>query len=594
MIENIKLLSSDGKYWLPTTIERAENRIRFIQSPFALKDEIKSMEGSHWHGYDDEPEQIWSVADSHRNNFQLAYLMGKNPYAHWEKPIIEHTYERPLMSHQKLMTDFMLTRHYGILAADAGVGKTLSAIELMERSGSTDWWYVAPKSAIQAVLKEFEKWHISFRPKMLTYEAMRATMKKWPGGQAPLGVIFDESQRLKSWKSQRTKCALYLADAIRDEHGEDGYVFPMSGTPAPKSPVDWHSQMEIACPGFLKEGSEKAFKWRLGIFEKQQKEQGFFWDRVSWKDDSSKCNLCGKSKEEHEGINDINHVWVESINEVEFLKERLEGAVLRVNKDVLNLPDKHYRVIECEVSSTLNRVASIIAENAPTAIQALTWLRELSDGFQYREEQDGTRVCSVCNGVGSSNDCDGCGGTGNVPNLIRVAKQVPCPKEQVLVDLLDENSDQGRLVIFAGFTGSIDRITGICLKEQWDVVQVDGRGWKVLTPNGPKTHEVPLDYWSDLKHERVAFVAHPQSGGLGLTLTESRMCVFYSNDFNPDSRSQAEDRIHRKGTDVNKGATIVDIIHLPTDLKVREVLRDNRKLELLSLGEVTDVFGVPT
>jgi hypothetical protein len=102
-----------------------------------------------------------------------------------------------------------------------------------------------------------------------------------------------------------------------------------------------------------------------------------------------------------------------------------------------------------------------------------------------------------------------------------------------------------------------------------------------------------LDYWADLENNiRVAFVAHPQSGGLSVTLTEARMSVFWSNDFNPESRSQAEDRIHRIGMDENRGATIVDLIHLPTDLHVREVLRDNRRLELLTMGEIQKVLGV--
>jgi hypothetical protein len=83
----------------------------------------------------------------------------------------------------------------------------------------------------------------------------------------------------------------------------------------------------------------------------------------------------------------------------------------------------------------------------------------------------------------------------------------------------------------------------------------------------------------------VAFVAHPQSGGLSLNLTEARMAVFYSNDFNPESRSQAEDRVHRMGMDENRGCKIVDIFHLPSDTRVRQILRDNRKLELMTMGE---------
>jgi SNF2 family DNA or RNA helicase len=188
--------------------------------------------------------------------------------------------------------------------------------------------------------------------------------------------------------------------------------------------------------------------------------------------------------------------------------------------------------------------------------------------------------------------CSTCDGSGKVPHMVRETKEIKCPKDQAVRDLLEENEDQGRLVIFAGFQGSIDRIVKICHKKQWDVVKVDGRGWKIQTCDGekPPRKMKPLDYWADLSNERVVFVAHPASGGMGLTLTESRMAVFYSNDFTPESRSQAEDRIHRPGIDMNKGATIVDLFHLGTDQKVLNVLRDNRRLEKLTLGEVKEML----
>jgi len=185
--------------------------------------------------------------------------------------------------------------------------------------------------------------------------------------------------------------------------------------------------------------------------------------------------------------------------------------------------------------------------------------------------------------------CSVCEGTGKVPRIVRETKTVPCPKEKVVVDLLEENEEQGRIVIFAGFQGSVDRVRATCLAQKWDVVQVDGRGWKVFT-HRDATHQLwgvkALAYWKDMSKPRVAFVGHPQSGGLGLTLTEARTLVYYSNDFNPESRSQSEDRIHRMGMDENLGATIVDIFHLPTDAHVRSVLKKNRKLELMTLGEV--------
>lgn len=624
-IEEIKLITTTKKgthIKVPATIERKEGRIFFIKSPFALKDEIKAMKGSRWHGFiPEDNRKMWSVEDCTRNNFQFEFMQGGNPYANWDQPLKNFGYSRPLYDHQRLMADHCLTYHYKILAAEMGVGKSLSAIEVMEKSGHEDWWYIAPKSGLAAVDREFSKWGLTVQPTLMTYARLRILMERWEKGEpAPKGVIFDESSRLKSPTAKRTLAAQKLADAIRAEWGWDGFVILMSGTPAPKSPIDWWAQCEVCYPGFLREGSAKAFEWRLGIFQKMMTASGEFNKRVAWKDDPRKCNICGKYADDpiHDadpvfGEGDDAHQWIESKDEVSFMFQRLDGLVLPLaKKDCLSIPDKIYREIKLEPTSTLKRVAKALAKAAPTAIQGLTWLRELSDGFQYREKQVGMIECPVCNGEGTCDQwrtkmdeeteevisykvhdtCEKCGGEGQIPNMVRETKNIKTPKDQAVRDLLEENEDQGRIVIFGGFQGSIDRIVDICHREHWNVVKVDGRGWKVLphsdmkVPRGIK----PLDYWADLDNERVAFVAHPASGGMGLTLTEARMAVFYSNDFMPESRSQAEDRIHRPGIDENKGATIVDLFHLGTDRKVLGVLRDNRRLEKMTLGEFQEML----
>ena len=86
-------------------------------------------------------------------------------------------------------------------------------------------------------------------------------------------------------------------------------------------------------------------------------------------------------------------------------------------------------------------------------------------------------------------------------------------------------------------------------------------------------------------YEKVAFVGHPKSAGMGLTLTASPVVIYYSNDFDMEARVQSEDRIHRIGLDMNRGATIIDLIHLSSDLKVLENLQKKRDLQSLSLGE---------
>jgi hypothetical protein len=620
---------------VPVILEFRGSRIVFRKSPFSLKDEIKAMAGSRWHGFDEEkPEKVWSVANCPRNLFQLRYLQGENVYEWFDRPLERHTYRRPLMPHQCDLADSGLTYHYQIWAAEMGVGKTLAAQETMEQSTAQLWYWVGPRSSLPNIAREFRIWGIdpALRVEMMTYESLVRVMDEWkPGQEVPQGVIFDEASRLKTWNRQRSQSAQKLADMIRKVYGDDGYVILMTGTPSPKSPADWWSLCEIAWPGFLREGSAEALKRRLGFFAERDFGQGARQTLRNWKDDAHKCNVCGmtilEGPHELDGVTEPEdyHEFVLSINEVAYLYERLRGlVVVKHKKDCLTLPDKRYRVVQCTPTPSTLRVAQALVNSAANSVTALTLLRELSDGFQYREVPDGVMKCPHCpdskgvveewydpddsGRVYQTTDlldpelvsrlekqevpCPRCDGSGEVAKLTRMAREVPCPKEAALKELLDENEEVGRVVVFAGFTGSVDRVVGICQREGWDVVRCDGHGFTAITHEGKVCREVaPLDYWSDLEgNPRVAFVAHPESGGMSLTLVEARMAVYWSNSFKPEYRVQSEDRIHRKGMDENLGCTIVDLIHLPTDQKVLDVIRENRRLELLTLGEVTGSF----
>lgn len=613
-------------------IEVADGRIFFIKSDFAFKDAIKAMRGSKWHGYDDEnARKIWSAEDCHRNWQTIRYLSGENIYAHFDQPLREWDYERPLMPHQKDMANSGLTYHYQIFGAEMGVGKSLSAQEVIEKSGESEWWWVGPKSSIPNLKREFRIWKFPFdkiNVEFLTYEGVVRKMDDWkPGDPVPNGVVFDESAKLKTWNAQRTRAASKLADLIRSTHGvEHGYVILMSGTPSPKSPVDWWAPCEIAWPGFLAEGSTKSFQERLAFTQAHTFDSGVTIKKLEgWRDDENKCKVCGEFAD-HPNHNEklCNdpcdfHKWEKSVNEVALLEQRLKGlAIIKHKKDCLHLPDKRYRRVYCKPSSSILRVAQAITQSANNALTGATLLRELSDGFQYKEVRDGTSKCQHCTGgkvfewsdpenpqrtyrsidildetvvaklVKTEVECPACGGTCEVPRYVRKTQELPCPKDKALKELLEENEEQGRIVIFAGFTGSVDRCVRLCQEEGWDVVRCDGTAFDVRTHEGTLvTDEEPLDYWANLeKHQRVAFVAHPESGGTSFTLTEARMAVYWSNTWKPDSRTQSEDRIHRIGADLNKGVLIVDLIHLPSDERVINVLRENRRLELLTMGEV--------
>lgn len=628
----------------PAKIEYKDGRIFFLKSPFSLKDEIKAMKNSRWHGYDEEnPRKIWSVEDCQRNRFQLAFLTGDNVYEWFDRDLVEHDFPdlycggelTPPMFHQYHLANAGLTYHYQIWAAEMGTGKTLAAMLVIMLSGIKKWWWIGPKTSLPNMRREFAKWGFDFSKieiVWMTYEENVRRMDDFkPGDEIPQGVIFDESSRCKGATSQRTRAAQMLADLIRQDFGFDGYVIEMSGTPSPKSPIDWWAQCEIAWPGFLKEGSPKALEHRLAFMVEKEYDTGVFKKREGWKDDERKCGVCGEFQEEGphvlDGIIDPEdfHEYEPSINEVSLMYERTSGlVVIKHKKDCLTLPDKRYRKVICKPSSSLLRVAGALTMSAPNVITGLTWLRELSDGFQYKEIKDGTSPCPHCPGslgkveewfdkdneertyesidmlfddvrsklVKREIDCPRCKGKKIVDKMIRIAREVPCPKEKALLADLERCEETGRIVIFAGFTGSVDRIAGICRKDGWSVVRCDGRGFEVTTLDGKEVKVIAeggddaLAFWADLQaNPRVAFVAHPESGGMSLTLVESRMCVFWSNSFKPEYRAQAEDRIHRKGMDENLGCEIVDYVHLPSDARVIEVIQSNRKLELMTMGE---------
>jgi len=591
-----------GKFKVPVTLEVTDSRITF-QFPFnrPLMAEIKMMKGHKWHGYDDNPRKVWSVANCYRNWFQIKYLSGMNPYEKYEQPLIEISdIKRPLFANQIEMIKHALTRKQVILACEMGLGKTLAAIEIMEHSGHEDWIWVGPRSALAAARVDFEKWGARVYPIFMTYDGLRKDVETgdiW----VPKGLILDESSKVKTPTTKRSQAASILVEEMRKKD-PDCYIVPMSGAPAPRSPADWWHQCEIACPGFLVEGDYNKFKRSLSIIVEKEGPSGVYPELVTWLDDERKCAKCGKIPEEHFDPLVADHEWTASKNEVARLYKRMNGLVLtQFKKDCLDLPDKHFVRHNVEPDKSTLRVLQLIKKNAKRTIEALIQIRELSDGFQYKDiPGDEKEQCPRCKGSGQVLDygnienpelliqCPMCNGERETPKTVRQVIEMPCPKDQLLIDLLDEYETIGRFVVFAGFQASIDRVVKICLRYKWDVIRVDGRGWNYYGESEVKGSAEMLKLFQSSDDKKVVFVGNPAAAGMGLTLTASPAAFFFSNSFNAEDRIQSMDRIHRPGMDLNMGAKIIDVIHLPVDEYILENLDKKMDLQALSLGQLKD------
>jgi hypothetical protein len=631
--QDVMLLTCTAKgRWLkaPATVvydKSAEPRIRFVKSDMLLKDEIKSMTGSKWHHEATHPH--WSIADSQRNRFQFEFLLGGNPYSWFDRPIEKQVYKREaLMTNQRDCGDQFCTYHSGIDAEEMGLGKTLAQIEHIERSGVDKWIWVTRANLINNTRRMFEYWQLSSKNavEVMSYEAFVRLENEGIKGDPVRGIVFDEASALKNPDNKRSSAAQRYSALMRSIYGHDAHVTLMTGTPAPKNPAEWWGLCEIAYPGFLREGSLKALDQRLGIFVDKEYMSGqkclqpvrdLNGNRL-FKDDEKRCSICGVMEHEHADwkqriMPDLlprDHDFRACKNEVAYLYERLKGLVfIRFKKDVLaELPEKTYRIVECKPQPSVVRSAKMIADGCETAMEALMKLRELSDGFQYVDKQHGETKCPSCvdgkvtdfvpdesgrDPVSFERPCYSCNGTGLVPNMVRETVDVGCPKDAALVELLEENDECGRLVVFGAFDGTLDRIQKVCHASGWAVVRCDGKGLRAYDEKGkPIIGVEPLDVWANRDaYPRVAWDANPESGGLGFTLVEAHMAAFYSNTYKTEYRAQGEDRIHRKGMDINKGCVIVDFVHLPSDMKVLTTLKENRRLEKMTLGELQLVLA---
>jgi len=611
-----------GRKLFPAKIALHEGRYYFkFRFNRALMNDLKRLSGAKWHGYDNPPMKCWSILDNEHNRFQLDYLKGNNPYSIYDSELQPIESERPLMSQQIEMASHILARRQCIIAGEMGTGKSLAGIEVMERSGFDDWWWVSSKSAIKSVQLELSKWKSRVKPRLLTYDNLKKVIKEWDGEPAPRGVFFDESARIKNRTSQRSQAAAHLAQSIREEYGEDGYVICMSGSPAPKAPTDWWNQAEVARPGFLVEGDEAKLRYRLCLIEnKESMHGGSYPHLITWYDNPDKCKKCGQLAESHDLTDPDSHDFAASTDEISFLYERLKGLVIvKLKKDCMDLPDKIYRPIIIEPSKSTLRTAQALAASATSTIKALTLLRELSDGFQYRKVKAGEETCGLCNGakiipvpkeaVADGEDvewvddcCPNCSGTGSQTKYERDTDYVNCPKIEVIRDLMEEHED-GRMVVYAGFTGSINLLCDTFKEKKWWVIRIDGTSWHLTNPEGDRVDDFDSALQAmdngypdirelKIKFPKLAVIGHPASGSEGLTFTASPSIIYYSNDFNGMYRLQSEDRIHRKGMDTNIGATIIDLYHLPTDEYVKRNLDGKKKLQAITMGAIVEALSV--
>ena len=349
-------------------------------------------------------------------------------------------------------------------------------------------------------------------------------------------IVVDESTRIKNPNATRSERARQLR-ALAE------YARIASGRPNPQSPLDFFGQMEFLRSGLLGTTSYRAF-----VAE--------FAELVSMDDPAMKRMVAKNprtafaqivAKDEDTGAPKFRNLGK--------LQRMIEPHAYRVLKrDCLDLPPKVYQQAYFDLAPAQRRAYGLMKEECRIVLDgqetpvrrlgALTKLQQITSGFVLLD--------------------------GEVHRPPQLADN---PRLDALLELVED--DDAPMIVWARFREELRMIADALRKAGRRVVEYHG-GVNVAD------REAAVDAMQS--GEADCFVGQPQAGGIGLTLTRAEWTVYYSNDFNLETRIQSEDRNHRKGTTAS--VRYVDLIARNTiDEAITRSLQRKERLGATLLGD---------
>lgn len=245
------------------------------------------------------------------------------------------------------------------------------------------------------------------------------------------------------------------------------------------------------------------------------------------------------------------------------LQEALDGHSFRVVKsECLDLPDKLYMTREVPLTNEQKRVYEELKHD---------FVALMSSGEAVAVPMAATRLMKMQQVL--------CGFL--IPEVDEDPIPIPNNRISTALDIINETS--GKILLWARFHYDIDLLGAAMKAEGIKFVEYHGRvGQDQRVENLKKFKQDP-----DVK----VFLANPQAGGTGLNLAEASTAIYYSNDFNADTRWQSEDRIHRIGQ--KNQCTYIDLVSPTTiDLHILKSLKAKKNVadSVLDVQEILDVL----
>ncbi len=440
------------------------------------------------------------------------------------------------MQHQKDGVLFMEERDLVAVVVDRGCGKTGTVMKSLEgkvASGLVNRiLYVAPLSTLENICREARMFATNIVPQIIYgAKVKRIKMVEFPGRhnmdvinfdalriiqpellQAKYDtVILDESTRIKDKDTRTCRAATIIGSIAKTK-------ILMTGMPFTEGVENAWSQFHFLDPSIVGD-NYYAFRNRYCIMQSKE-----IWIKKKVKDRATGQWVMKAMKKTIYSIS--------GYKKLDDLQEKIAPFTYRVAKeDCLDLPAKTYQVLTVPMleqqakryahveKKTLSEIGSSTI-NHVAALSKLQKLRQVAAGFMYDSDHE--------------------------------AVTIPCSKYNELETLLGELYGNQKAVVFTSFRAEPEMVEAIAdsMKNPVKVFRI---------PDNPMDRQGTIDTWG--AYDGVAIlVGNVISGGTGLNLTAAHMAIFLSNVWQMEPRVQAEDRVHRIGSDIHKKIIIVDIV----------------------------------
>jgi SNF2 family DNA or RNA helicase len=333
-------------------------------------------------------------------------------------------------------------------------------------------------------------------------------------------MAIDESTTIKTPKAARAKNVVKAGKLAAAKR-------IMTGSPVTKSPLDLYQQCAFLGEDCLGIPSYYSFQARYAVTVERSMPSHSFKQIVGYQ-------------------------------RLDELKEKLDKFSYRVTKDeCLDLPEKMFTKRQVDLTDEqakaymqMKDMALALFENGEmmSTVNALTQMMRLHQITCGHVKLDSGEV-----------------------------RHLPNNRIKELMNIVEETD--GKIIIWANYRHDIESI-------KLELAKAYGMN-AVATYYGDTEAEDRqriVEDFQDPESELRFFVGNPRTGGYGLTLTEAKTVVYYSNSFDLEVRLQSEDRAHRIGQ--TSKVLYIDLMSPNTvDEKIVQALRNKIDIANQVLGE---------